>query len=162
MNIIVLANANQQAEILLKATNKRVNIDFAKSFDTVLNQNADAYFVFTEVADIFKLKEFTLKPVFFNSVFYTLKELELPQNISRINGWTGFLQRDCWEVATQNEEMVKEIFKELQWKYLLVKDEPGLISARIISMIVNEAFFALEDDVSTKGEIEIAMKLGTN
>lgn len=36
------------------------------------------------------------------------------------------------------------------------------ISIRIISMIVNEAYFALGDGISTKAEIDIAMKLGTN
>ena len=36
------------------------------------------------------------------------------------------------------------------------------ISLRIISMIVNEAYFALGDEISTKAEIDIAMKLGTN
>ncbi len=29
-------------------------------------------------------------------------------------------------------------------------------------MIINEAFYALGDDVSTKEEIDVAMKLGTN
>ena len=29
-------------------------------------------------------------------------------------------------------------------------------------MIINEAYFALEEEVSTKDEIDIAMKLGTN
>lgn len=36
------------------------------------------------------------------------------------------------------------------------------ISLRIISMIVNEAYYALGDGISTKEEIDIAMKLGTN
>jgi 3-hydroxybutyryl-CoA dehydrogenase len=43
-----------------------------------------------------------------------------------------------------------------------VPDEKGLISARIVSMIINEAFFALEEKVSSKEEIDTAMKLGTN
>jgi 3-hydroxybutyryl-CoA dehydrogenase len=37
-----------------------------------------------------------------------------------------------------------------------------MVSGKIISMIVNEAYFALEDEVSTKEEIDIAMKSGTN
>ncbi len=45
---------------------------------------------------------------------------------------------------------------------VFVKDEPGLVSARVISMIVNEAFFALAEGVSTMEEIDVAMKLGTN
>ena len=41
-------------------------------------------------------------------------------------------------------------------------DKPGLVSARIISMIINEAYFAFEQKVSTKEEIDTALKLGTN
>jgi 3-hydroxybutyryl-CoA dehydrogenase len=40
-------------------------------------------------------------------------------------------------------------------------DEPGFITPRVISMIINEAYFALEEGVSTKEEINTAMKLGT-
>ena len=36
------------------------------------------------------------------------------------------------------------------------------IALRIIAMIVNEAYFALGDGISTKEEIDTAMKLGTN
>ena len=41
-------------------------------------------------------------------------------------------------------------------------DVKGFISPRVISMIINEAYFTLESRVSTKEEIDIAMKLGTN
>jgi 3-hydroxybutyryl-CoA dehydrogenase len=54
------------------------------------------------------------------------------------------------------------ILNDLNWKYQICADDPGMVSARIISMIVNEAYFALQDNVSTKEEIDIAMKLGTN
>jgi 3-hydroxybutyryl-CoA dehydrogenase len=43
-----------------------------------------------------------------------------------------------------------------------VSDEPGFIAARVIAMIINEAYLALEEHVSTKEEINTAMKLGTN
>ena len=41
-------------------------------------------------------------------------------------------------------------------------DEPGFIAARIIAMIINEAYFAVDENVSSKTEIDTAMKLGTN
>ena len=37
-----------------------------------------------------------------------------------------------------------------------------MIAARVIAMVVNEAYFALGDGVSTKSSIDTAMKLGTN
>ena len=48
--------------------------------------------------------------------------------------------------------------KTAEW----VPDLPGFVSARVVSMIINEAWFALEEEISTKEEIDIAMKLGTN
>jgi 3-hydroxybutyryl-CoA dehydrogenase len=41
-------------------------------------------------------------------------------------------------------------------------DEPGMVSPRVIAMIVNEAWFALEEGVSSREDIDVAMKLGTN
>jgi 3-hydroxybutyryl-CoA dehydrogenase len=43
-----------------------------------------------------------------------------------------------------------------------VDDQPGFISARVIVMIINEAFLALGEGVSSKNDINTAMKLGTN
>ena len=51
---------------------------------------------------------------------------------------------------------------DLNREVIFVKDEPGLVAARVISMIINEAFFALGENVSSKEEIDLAMKLGTN
>ena len=72
------------------------------------------------------------------------------------------MRREIWEIATGDKIMAKEFFEKLQWQYLPVEDVPGLVSARVVSMIINEAYFALGDDVSTKEEIDLAMKLGTN
>lgn len=104
----------------------------------------------------------TSKPVFINSVAVTLQELNLPPNVFRINGWPGFLQRPLWEVAAAANQHTAIIEQQLNKKITLVKDEPGFVSARIIAMIINEAYFALGDAVSTKEDIDIAMKLGTN
>ena len=55
-----------------------------------------------------------------------------------------------------------KVFESLGWNFVFVKDEPGLVAARVICMIINEAFFALQEEVSTIDEIDLAMKLGTN
>jgi 3-hydroxybutyryl-CoA dehydrogenase len=43
-----------------------------------------------------------------------------------------------------------------------VPDDPGFVTPRIISKIINEATLALQEGVSTKEEIDAAMKLGTS
>lgn len=57
---------------------------------------------------------------------------------------------------------VAELYRRLGRDYRLVPDVPGMISARVLSTIINEAYFTWEADVSTKEEIDTAMRLGTN
>ena len=80
----------------------------------------------------------------------------------RINAWDGFIQNDTWEVAGTIGNNEKAILDFLGKKIIVCPDEPGFISARIIAMIINEAYFALGEKVSTETEIDTAMKLGTN
>jgi 3-hydroxybutyryl-CoA dehydrogenase len=102
------------------------------------------------------------KPVFINSVSHTLKELNASENVLRINGWNGFLSRSNWEIAGTINEKTVTIITALNKQFTKVPDEPGFIAARILAMIINEAWFALEEIISTKTAIDIAMKLGTN
>lgn len=101
-------------------------------------------------------------PVLLNAVTTTLKDVEAPSNVIRINGWNTFLERTTWEVVGTITDEIKTILKALNKAYHVVPDEPGFIAARIIAMIINEAWFALGENVSSKDDINIAMKLGTN
>ncbi len=109
------------------------------------------------------LAQFLPKPVIVNSVCDTLQEIDQP--FIRINGWPTLLKRKITEAAclsSTNRQTVETIFAALGRKTEWVNDQPGFISARIISMIVNEAFFSISESVSNKEEIDIAMKLGAN
>ena len=79
-----------------------------------------------------------------------------------MNGWPGFLQREVWEIASGDHDVAEEIFNKIGWKILFVEDKPGLIAARVVSMIINEAFLTFNENVSTIEEVDLAMKLGTN
>lgn len=163
MQIVVLADEVGKEEFMAKKLNANIQVTFAGSFSNLRNyRTADAFFILEKELDKTNINALEGKPVFINSTIYTLKELELPENCSRINGWPTFINREIWEIATKNKNAVKEIFEKLECKYITVADEPGLVSARIISMIINEAYFALGEDVSSKDEIDLAMKLGTN
>jgi 3-hydroxybutyryl-CoA dehydrogenase len=89
----------------------------------------------------------------------------LPETFVRMNGWKGFLKRSMAEVSVEDpliRESANSAFSLLGKKTEWVEDIPGFVSARVVSMIINEAYFALEENVSTRKEIDIAMKLGTN
>lgn len=103
------------------------------------------------------------KPVVINSVAHTLQEIGHP--FIRINGWPGFLGGKYNEMAVlrkEDEEKIGNLFDELGWQYRFVADIPGMVTPRILAMIINEAFYTLQDKVSTQAEIDTAMKLGTN
>jgi len=102
------------------------------------------------------------RPVFIHSVVKTIKQSSLPVNVVRINAWPGFLQRGVWEMAGTVSQAHHEVMRQLNKKPAAVADEPGLVAAPVIAMIVNEAFYALQEGISTKPEIDTAMKLGTN
>ena len=106
-----------------------------------------------------------MQPAFIivNSVHATLKDL--PENFIRMNGWPTFLKRPVVEASSSNDDMKTKaeiIFKVFNKTTEWVPDVPGFISARVISMIINEAYFTLNEKVSSKSEIDTAMKLGTN
>ncbi len=162
MKIIVLADGYVKQEFKKKQINANIQVTYIENLLEIPDSYADTFFLLTEEINWKDHKIFEGKPVFINSTICTLKELDLPENFNRVNSWLTFINREVWEIATCKEDVVKEIFKKLEWEYIKVADEPGLVSARIISMIVNEAFFALGEGVSTKGEIDVAMKLGTN
>lgn len=168
MKIIVLGSNDQISEFRTKALPQGAELFFVTEVHSLLSLPA-SYVIFDLAFEpsperIEILSSFN-KPVLINSVTNTLKGLGLPDNFFRINAWPGFLQRELTEVAIGYEsqaEMIKTIFQLLQWPFQIVPDTPGLISARIIAMIVNEAYFALGEDISSKQEIDTAMKLGTN
>ena len=160
MKVIILATEEQKQEIIVKKTNKEAEVIFVQSISEINNHdNIDAIFLLTEESSN-TIKNYGTKPVIINSVIDTLEQF--PSNYSRINGWPGFLKRSTWEIATNNKEMITFIFEKLGWNIVFVKDEPGLVAARVISMIINEAYFAIGENVSTVDEIDLAMKLGTN
>ncbi|HXB42962.1 MAG TPA: 3-hydroxyacyl-CoA dehydrogenase family protein [Puia sp.] len=167
MKIAVLANGLLKEEMQQKIAGAHLSVAWAESVDGLFEMHdADAYFDldFTfDVNHIVQLGKLFPKPVFINSVVHTLSKINHP--FIRINAWAGFFTRNICEAAVQEQaqkNVAEKIFKEMKWDFQFVPDLPGMVSARIVAMIVNEAYYVLEDHVSTKEQIDIAMKLGTN
>ncbi len=160
MNVVVLAeNENWEAlnKIQSHVTLKRVN-----TIDAFFEEKtADAYFNLLPNSSQHNYERIT-KPLFINSVVDTLQDINAAHNIIRINAWAGFIEKDIWEITGHINTAIENVLNTLNKKFTLLPDIPGFVSARTIAMIINEAYFALADDVSTIKEIDIAMKLGTN
>ncbi len=162
MRFIVIGN-QEGLDILRKDGHETIDWQL---HDTFYTADADAYFYLKEEATALRAfienEQLPGKPVFINSPIVTLKEMSAPGNVCRINGWPTFLERTSWELVGNVTNEVEIIFKQLDKIFISVPDEPGMIAARVISMVINEGYFALEESVSTKAEIDTAMKLGTN
>ena len=160
MKALVLGGDNSWNELI--AGNESIAWQQADNFQSFFQPNdATVFFNLSGNAHQENYSKI-VKPIFINSVCYTLNEMNVEKNIARINGWSGFLKRNAWEVAGDLSESHIDILKTMQKTMITVPDEQGFISARIISMIINEAFYAKGENVSTEDEIDVAMKLGTN
>jgi 3-hydroxybutyryl-CoA dehydrogenase len=167
MRLVVLAAEQLKKELLINGTAPAVEIIWIDDVDEFAQyENADGYIdlLFDNTRTrIEALKNFSSQPVIINSVIDTLEEINAP--LIRINAWPGFLKRPVVE-ASSNSEILKEktekILNGLNKKTEWLPDKPGFVAARVIAMIINEAWFALEDGISTKEEIDTAMRLGTN
>ena len=166
MRICVLAEDILKAEFLEKGIPGNVEIIWADTLKVLLSiSDVDVYFdlLFDPGNDrIERLNKTKGKPVFINSVNNTLSETG--SSFIRINAWPTMLKRELSELSATDKSVkhIEEIFQIMGWKYKLVPDIPGMITPRVIAMIINEAYYTLEQKVSTKEEIDIAMRLGTN
>ena len=58
--------------------------------------------------------------------------------------------------------VAQELFEALGKGVVLVEDVPGLFLGRTIGSIVNEAMIAVQENVATPDDIDLAMRLGVN
>ena len=159
MHILIRASQEQQ-NILL---NKSINPNTLITWFTADLIDAEAYIelLFEEEENVFS--SIKNKPVIVNALIKNSEDL--PINFCRINGWNTFLEKEKIEAVTFNKDLkpvFENILSELGFQVWFVNDIVGMIAARSVVMIINEAYFGLQDEISTKEQINIAMKLGTN
>jgi 3-hydroxybutyryl-CoA dehydrogenase len=165
MQVVILTNENLKEELTKDVSSLTEDVVWIedisqlnehKEFDVIID-------LLFEQEHIRKLEGFLPGPVIINSVLETLSETN--SSFIRINGWPTFLNSSFIEASSldgDNKQKAEEVFflfnKKIEW----VDDIVGFITPRVICMIINEAFIALREGVSTREEIDTAMKLGTN
>lgn len=80
-------------------------------------------------------------------------------------GWPTFLERALFEVGVpkvSDGDKLRQVCAALGTDFQPVADQTGLVTPRVIAMIVNEAYFAWENNIATRADIDLAMQLGTN
>lgn len=110
-------------------------------------------------------------PIFLNTVTQSLGGIASQNRnvgvdcLVGFNGMHTLLNRPLLELAlakAQDETTVRALCEQLQTKYVLVDDRVGLVTPRVICMIINEAYYTAMEGTATKEAIDLAMKLGTN
>lgn len=157
IKILIHATPIQQQQWLLKPTDNEVEISFFE--DKVVD--ADLYIDNIFLNELSVFNTIVNKPVLVNSI----NLIKLPKNFIFFNGWITSIANNALECSCESDDFIahlKLICSKTNWQLFLFKNVFGLPTQRTIAMIINEAYFALEANVSSKQDIDIAMKLGTN
>lgn len=149
---LVHARSHDEAESLLEASHV--------VFDFIIDKRPEALRIYAP-------RKLT---VFLNTCMTSITELTrhhsgLQCTPIGFNGLPTLFNRECLEVAVLDPRHIPElerICKELQTEFLLVDDRVGLVTPRVVCMIINEAFYTVEEGTATREDIDLAMKLGTN
>lgn len=103
-------------------------------------------------------------PILIHNLGGLMRDYPSSKLVGRFNAWPGFLESSLLEFTTLAEHRAafEQWLNALEWEHQAVQDLPGLIRPRVLAMIINEACFAYGEGVSSKPEIDLAMKSGTN
>jgi 3-hydroxybutyryl-CoA dehydrogenase len=109
------------------------------------------------------------QPVFLNTCNVSLASLfERKKPAGAFFGFNGLptlLDRPILEVSLlrkSDSERLAKVCADLDTPFLEVDDRVGMVTPRVIAMIINEAYYTVQEGTATREDIDLAMKLGTN
>jgi 3-hydroxybutyryl-CoA dehydrogenase len=170
MNIALIGNDKVLMEAVSKLGHEHQYFRAGRIDQNIVRQSIDVLFDFTSDWDAssISLYKSVTAPVFLNTIFSTLGSVtENVKTQGLVFGFCGlptFFNRSRLEVVAKEsdrDDLVK-ILTGLGLDYTLVKDEVGMVTPRVVCMIINEAYEALQQGVASKEDIDLSMKLGTN
>lgn len=109
-------------------------------------------------------------PVIVNAVEQSLEQqvhannIEQTKNLFGMNLLPTFVDRSLAEMTKHKSEGVSEmesIMNDLGWQVKWVESRVGMVTPRVIFMIINEAFFTVQEGTASREDIDTGMKLGT-
>ena len=172
MNIVVVGNDISFAECKVRFGDGHDYFYYAEPGSSHIPLRAGAVFDFSadwtdERLSLYaNIKDST---IFLNTVFTTLSNLLSGGNVQTpFFGFCGlptFFNRSILEITSvnpMNTEILERTMEGLDAPFKLVKDQVGMVTPRIIAMIINEACEAFRQGVASREDIDLSMKLGTN
>lgn len=84
------------------------------------------------------------------------------KQVTGINALPGFLGRKALECCTLAPGLNEPLIRSLGWEQVnKVGSRVGLVSPRVIFMIINEAYYTLQEGTASREDIDKGMRLGT-
>lgn len=175
MNILVIADAQRFDELQEKGMATHHDVQWKTSLEEVLSLKP-----FDLVLDLIfdDRPEHALVyaknpgiPVLAGMVKTSLTEIigqyafEQGFNIMGCNFLPGMVNMPVLEVSVLDEgqqETLDTVMYKLGWEYLLVGDAVGLVTPRVVCMIINEAYLTAQEGTASPEDIDTSMRLGTN
>jgi 3-hydroxybutyryl-CoA dehydrogenase len=171
MNILVVGNEINLTECKLKFGNTH-NYELASgAISEEAVTRAEVVFDFFAHSDTSYWHSYEKMriPIFLNTTYTSLAYLKKNKNLtSAVFGFCGlpsFLNRELLEVSMQKVEhsvVLERICNQLATSFSVVADRVGFVTPRIICMIINEAYYTVQEGTATRNDIDLAMKHGTN
>lgn len=171
MRILILGNENNDRECREKFGEGH-EYSFVTSYQETEKLLIGCDVIFDFLSDPLKADEYFTgfhNPVFFNTTKVTLLELAKSPYQDRprygFNGMPGFILLPVVELCilkNQPATALQNTAKMLDLEFRLVDDRIGMVTPRIICMIINEAFYTAQDGTASREDIDTAMKLGTH
>ncbi len=98
------------------------------------------------------------------SLLETASSLEAapPFTLLGMNMWPFFLGREWREMSRLPGASAAAFIEAWGWKVRWVEDRVGMVTPRILVMIINEAYYTVQEGTAGRDAIDTAMQLGTN
>lgn len=174
MRILIIGEASHADECKLKfglGHEYTVCLDHDDARNRIQGHDVVFDFIIEEDPDQFEIYADVSPAIFVNTAKFSLADLayslsnQLSCTVFGFNGLPTFFNRPLLEVSIlKKEEAMKlnMVLQKLGSEYLIVDDRVGLVTPRVICMIINEAYYTVQEGTATKEDIDTAMKLGTN
>jgi 3-hydroxybutyryl-CoA dehydrogenase len=174
MKVLVIGSEQQQGSIkkMLSGTVEVAGFEeYPQEFDIYEKSQVvfDFHFgIYQDPMDIYS--DLPQLPIFVDSSLTMLldKKMMLPELTNTLFGFNAlpyFSDTPPLEVALvhdRDKPMLLKISESIGLPIEIVDDRVGMVRPRIISMIINEAFYTVMEKTASKEDIDLGMKLGTN
>lgn len=169
MKILVVSNAKEFEELHEKFGNTH-DLHLAEN-QKITSKDYDLIFDFSLTDDPERLQKYKSIeiPLFIHALTTPLQELKIfasfsPNNVFGFNGLPTFINRPIFEVSClpSGESALNKICESLKTEFQQVDDRVGMVTPRIVAMIINEAYYTAQEGTATRQDIDLGMKLGTN